>query len=479
MIFKSSHRTELSLDRDERSRFVSRLFKISGFALGFLGFASLGFTQEVPEEVKKLIDEAKSEAQSSADIAWMLASCALVLLMTPGLALFYGGMVRSKNILGTIMHSMFCMGLMSVVWVVVGYSIAFGDSKAGGLFGDPTQHFMLSGLELDKTGKWGNYPDIIFMLFQMMFAIITPALITGAFAERVKFRSFCVFSVLWGILIYAPLAHWVWGGGILSHGDEKSWLQEFTGQAAHDFAGGNVVHISSGFSALILVLLIGRRRGYPQTPMPPGNLVLTMLGAGLLWFGWFGFNGGSAFGSNGGAGLAFVNTHIAAAVAAVVWAIVEKIHHGKVSALGFASGLVAGLVCITPAAGFVNPTDAIWMGIIVAPICYAAVVIIKVKLGYDDSLDAFGIHGVGGMVGALLTGVFLVKSLSLGNGAYEGGMAQLWTQFVSVVVTVAFAVIGTIILVKLVDLTMGFRLSEDDEASGLDVAVHGEVGYNI
>ena len=447
-----------------------------GVLFGLSLMMSLG-AQEGAEPIKEAVEAAAPEDDKidPGHTAWMLASCALVLLMTPGLALFYGGMVRSKNVLGTIMHSMFCMGLMSVLWVVVGYSIAFGES-VNGLFGNPGTHFLLKDVAWDKGGKFGDYPDIVFMAFQMMFAIITPALITGAFAERVKFRSFIVFCSLWSLLIYAPLAHWVWGGGILAHG-EGTWLHSFTGNGAHDFAGGNVVHISSGFSALIVVLFIGRRRGYPDQAMAPNSLIWTMLGAGLLWFGWYGFNGGSALASNGVASLAFVNTHIAAAVAAVVWAIIEKFHHGKASALGFASGLVAGLVCITPAAGFVEPGSAILMGAIVAPVCYAAVVIAKVKLGYDDTLDAFGIHGIGGMVGALLTGVFLTEALSLGDT--QGGASQLWTQFVSVVVTVAFAAIGTAILVKLVDLTLGFRVSEEEESQGLDVAVHGETGYNL
>lgn len=411
------------------------------------------------------------------DTAFMIACTGLVLLMTPGLALFYGGMVRSKNILGTLMHSFFAMGIMTIVWVTVGYSIAFGPSQAGGLFGDPTAHFMLKGLSFMEPAEGESYPKIVFAAFQMMFAIITPALITGAFAERVKFRAYAVFIVLWGILIYAPLAHWVWGGGLLAP-EDGSWLANFAGVGAIDFAGGTVVHISSGVSALVFVLLIGKRRGYPDVPMPPNNLVLTMLGAGLLWFGWFGFNGGSQMASDGIAGLAVVVTHICAATGAVAWAVVEKLHRGKVSALGVASGLVAGLVCITPAAGFVTPGSALIMGVIVGVVCYAAVVVVKAKLGYDDSLDAFGIHGIGGTVGAILTGCFVVTELNWNSGVPAFG-EQLWSQVVATVVTFAFAGIGTAILVKLVDVTIGIRLPESAEEEGLDLSQHGEKGYNI
>jgi Amt family ammonium transporter len=412
--------------------------------------------------------------------AFMIACTGLVLLMTPGLALFYGGMVRSKNILGTLMHSFFAMGIMTIVWVVVGYSIAFGDDMAGGLFGDPTKYFLFKNVGWEEAPPvGGDYPHIVFAAFQMMFAIITPALITGAFAERVKFRAYAVFLVLWSVLIYSPLCHWVWGGGILAPaGDAPTWLSNFAGVGAIDFAGGTVVHISSGVSALVFVLMIGKRRGYPDQPMPPNNLVMTMLGAGLLWFGWFGFNGGSQMAADGQAGLAVVVTHICAATGAVTWAVVEKLHRGKVSALGVASGLVAGLVCITPAAGFVTPGSALIMGIIVGIVCYVAVVCVKAKLGYDDSLDAFGVHGIGGTVGALLTGCFVVTSLNWNEGIQAGGK-QLWAQAVATAVTWIFAGVGTAILVKLVDVTIGIRLPESAEEDGLDLSQHGEVGYNI
>jgi Amt family ammonium transporter len=400
--------------------------------------------------------------------AWMLASTALVLLMTPGLALFYGGMVRSKNVLGTMMHSVFCMGLVTVQWCVIGYSIAFAP-VGNGLFGG-LDHLFLRGVPHDKP--FGTYPipHLLHMAFQLMFAIITPALITGAFAERVKFGPFVVFTLLWTTLVYDPLAHWVWGGGILTNA-AGTWLHTTVGTGALDFAGGTVVHISSGVSALVFCLMIGKRRGYPGQPILPNNLVFTVLGAGLLWFGWFGFNGGSGLNSDGLATLAFTVTHICAASAAFSWAVVEWIHRGKASILGVATGLVAGLVCITPASGFVTPMPALIMGLIVSPVCYFFVAILKGKLGYDDSLDAFGVHGVGGTVGALLTGVFA----SVGG---TGGMTQLTAQAIAVVITIAYAAVVTGILVFIIDRTMGIRLSEDDELTGLDLTQHGEVGYN-
>jgi Amt family ammonium transporter len=415
--------------------------------------------------------------------AWMLVSTALVLLMTPGLALFYGGMVRQKNVLGTIMHSMFAMGLITILWVTVGYTIAFGDDTAGGLWGQFNFAF-LKGVDYDavKPGTTSPYPHIAFMAFQMMFAIITPALITGAFAERVKFRAYVVFMALWSLLVYCPLAHWVWGGGILS-GTDVSWAKKLFGVGAIDFAGGTVVHISSGVSALVFCLLIGKRKGYPATPMKPNNLVLTMAGAGILWFGWFGFNGGSELASDGTAALAFVVTHICAASAAFSWAVVERFHRGKASALGVASGLVAGLVCITPASGFVEPMPALIMGLIVSPICYFFVAVLKAKLGYDDSLDAFGIHGIGGTLGAMLTGVFANEGLARvlnGLKAEEPFVRsqQLGAQALATVVTWVFAAVMTLILVKVVDAVIGMRVTPEEEEEGLDLTQHGEVGYN-
>ena len=455
---------------------LCKVFKVAAPALLILAlFASLPLLgQETPAPEPAPVAEPEPNFDTG-HTAWMLISCALVLFMTPGLALFYGGMVRTKNILGTIMHSMFAMGIISVVWVIIGYSIAFGDDMWGGLIGNPFQYLCLDGITW-KTGD--SYPKYVDVAFQMMFAIITPALITGAFAERIKFRGYALFIVLWSIFVYSPLVHWVWGGGILAYTDEATttWIEGFTGQGALDFAGGNVVHLSSGISALIFVLMVGKRRGYPDRATPPNCLVWTMIGAGILWFGWFGFNGGSALASDGVAALAFLNTHICAAAAAITWSAVEKTHRGKASALGFASGVVAGLVCITPAAGFVEPASALVMGVIVGVLCYIFVTVLKGKLGYDDSLDAFGIHGVGGACGGLLTGIFVVEGLSWTG---KTGATQLWTQFVSIVITAVFAAVATAILVKVVDVTVGLRVTEDEEQEGLDLTQHGEVGYNF
>ena len=411
--------------------------------------------------------------------AWMLASSALVLFMTPGLALFYGGMVRSKNVLGTMMHSVFCMSLVTVQWVLFGYSIAFGDPQAGGLFGDVAQFAFLRNVPHDKVFQSYPIPHIVHMVFQMMFAIITPALITGAFAERVKFGPFALFILLWSTFVYDPIAHWVWGNGLLCNtpaGTPDSWLKRTVGTGAFDFAGGTVVHISSGISALIFCLLIGKRRGYPAQPILPNNLVLTVLGAGILWFGWFGFNGGSGLDSGALAASAFTVTHICAASAALSWALVEWLHRGKASILGVATGLVAGLVCITPASGFVTSMPALIMGLIVSPVCYFFVAFVKAKLGYDDSLDAFGVHGVGGSVGALLTGLFCSEVL---DKSYKAGATQLTAQAIAVGVTIGYAAVATCILVLLIDKTIGLRCTEDDEVSGLDLSQHGEVGYNL
>jgi Amt family ammonium transporter len=420
------------------------------------------------QEAQESVPEA---AIDSGATAWMLASCALVLLMTPGLALFYGGMVRSKNVLGTMMHSIFCMALVTVQWVVIGYSLAFGATSWGGLIGG-LDHLFLKDVPHDKVFPGTGIPHLVHMSFQLMFAIITPALISGAFAERIKFGAFALFTLLWTTLVYDPLAHWVWGGGILSEG---GWLGQQVGVGALDFAGGTVVHISSGVSALVFALLIGRRRGYPKEPILPNNLVITVLGAGILWFGWFGFNGGSGLGSDGLAGLAFTVTHICAAAAAFSWAVVEWLHRGKASVLGVATGLVAGLVCITPAAGFVMPMAALIMGLIVAPICYLFVAILKVKLGYDDSLDVFGVHGIGGTVGALFTGVFF--SPLLVEDATTG--AQISAQAIATVVSWVYAAVVTAVLVLLIDKTIGIRVRDDEETAGLDLSQHGEVGYNL
>jgi Amt family ammonium transporter len=426
-----------------------------------------------PEEGSEDYAEAEAPAElSGSKVAWMLTSSALVLMMTaPGLALFYGGLVRKKNILGVMMQCFFLMGLMTVVWGIVGYSLAFGGTNP--YFGN-LDHVLMNGIVADgvmSDAEWAN--NSIFFVFQGMFFIITPALICGAFAERMKFSTMCVFSVLWGLLVYCPICHWVWG--------DAGWLCEWNADALYpalDFAGGTVVHISSGVSALLCALLIGKRIGYPQEPMPPHNLTYTCIGAALLWVGWFGFNAGSAVDASAAAVNAFVATHMCAAAGVLGWSAVEWIKHEKPSILGACSGAVAGLVCITPASGSCNAVSALLMGIIAGVVCYFACAKLKQKFGYDDSLDAFGIHGVGGTVGALLTGVFASKHLSSAHYGWIDGMKeQMVPQIVSIVATAVFALIGTFIILKVLDAVMGLRVSQDDEVIGLDVSQHGEEGY--
>ncbi|MBI3992938.1 MAG: ammonium transporter [Candidatus Lambdaproteobacteria bacterium] len=402
------------------------------------------------------------DAIDKADTAWMLISSALVLLMVPGLALFYGGMVRSKNVLSSIMHSLIAMGLITMQWVIVGYSLAFGGDHWGVIGG--LEHVLLNGVGMEPIG---TIPALVFMIFQGMFAIITPALISGAVAERMKFSTYCVFILAWATLVYDPIAHWVWASG--------GWL---FAMGALDFAGGTVVHLNSGISALVLALVIGARMGYKVQPMRPNNLVFTMLGAGLLWFGWFGFNAGSALSSGALAAQAFVTTHIAASAAAVAWTAAEWWFSRRPSMLGTASGLVAGLVVITPAAGFVSPAGAMLMGVIGGVVCYLAV-LAKHPLGYDDSLDAFGIHGVGGMLGALLTGVFATTMFNPQGtpGLLEGNLAVMVPQILGVVSTLVYAGVMTWIIVKVLEKTMGLRVTEDQEREGLDINQHGEQGY--
>ncbi len=401
------------------------------------------------------------EAINQADTAWLMVSCALVMLMTPGLALFYGGMVGSRNVLSSFMHSFIALGVITLQWVVIGYSLAFGSDVWGGFLGG-TEYAFLRGVGLEPQ-EGSTIPHILFMAFQMMFAIITPALISGAVAERMKFSAYLVFILCWATLVYDPICHWVWG--------PDGWLGA---RGALDFAGGTVVHLSSGAAALVCALVIGRR----SRPGPPHNLTLTLLGAGLLWFGWFGFNAGSALASNDNAALALVNTHVAAGGAAFSWAIVEWLKQGKPTALGVASGLVAGLVCITPAAGFVSPMSAVLMGLVAGPVCYGAV-ILKGKLGYDDALDAFGIHGVGGALGAILTGVFASAAWG-GTDGLIGGNSELFVEnIIGVVAAAAYSVVVTIVLLKLIDATIGLRVSGDEESEGLDTNLHGEEGYHM
>jgi Amt family ammonium transporter len=401
------------------------------------------------------------EALNQADTAWLMVSCALVMLMTPGLALFYGGMVGSKNVLSSFMHSFIALGIITLQWVVIGYSLAFGSDVGGGFIGG-TEFAFLNGVGLEPQ-EGSTIPHLLFMAFQMMFAIITPALISGAIAERMKFSAYLVFILLWATLVYDPICHWVWG--------PDGWLGV---RGALDFAGGTVVHLSSGAAALVCAMVLGRRK----RPGPPHNLTLTLLGAGMLWFGWFGFNAGSALAANDNAALALVNTHVAAGAAAFAWAVAEWIKQGKPTALGVASGLVAGLVVITPAAGFVGPMSAVFMGLIAGPICYGAVML-KSKLGYDDALDAFGIHGVGGALGAVLTGVFAAAVWG-GTDGLIGGNSELFIEnIIGVIAAAAYSAVVTIVLLKVIDATIGLRVSNDEESEGLDTNLHGEEGYHM
>jgi Amt family ammonium transporter len=404
----------------------------------------------------------------SGDTAWVLVSAALVMLMTPGLAFFYGGLVRRKNMLSVLMQCLMILCLISLQWVAFGYSLSFGPGSGmiGGL-----KWLFLHGVGLEPNADYaGTIPHEVFMMFQMMFAVITPALIIGAFAERMKFSALCVFMLLWATLVYDPVAHWVWGtGGFL-----RQW-------GALDFAGGTVVHINAGMTALASALVLGRRQGYPDGISPPHNLPFAVLGAALLWFGWFGFNAGSALGANGLAGSAFTVTHIAAAAAGVTWALLDWMKHKKPTTLGMITGAVAGLVAITPASGFVTPAGAIAIGIGAGLIPWLAVTYIKGSLGYDDSLDAFGVHGIGGMWGAIATGLFATKSVNPAgaNGLLYGNPMLLWIQIKAVLITVVFSFVVGFVLLKLVDAFMGLRVSEHEERVGLDLTLHREAAYTV
>ena len=401
------------------------------------------------------------------DTAWVLTSTALVLAMTmPGLALFYGGLVRSKNILGTIIQSVVILCLVSLLWILVGYSLAFGPDK-GGLIGG-LEWVGLNGVGSEPHPTYGpTIPHQVFMLFQLMFAAITPALITGAFAERMRFSSLLLFATLWSLLIYSPVAHWIWGGG---------WLGKM---GALDFAGGAVVHISSGVSALVCAVVMGKRKGHGADYMAPHNLPFTLLGTGLLWFGWFGFNAGSALGANGVAGGAFLATHAAASTGALVWMGVEWVHRGRPTVLGVASGAVAGLATVTPASGFVGPFSAIIIGGFAGILCYFAVVW-KGRMGYDDSLDVVGIHGVGGVFGILATGLFASKAINAagGDGLFFGNAGQLGIQAIMVCAVALFSLVGTWIILKVVNAVVGLRVSPEDESTGLDLSQHNERAYS-
>ena len=391
------------------------------------------------------------------DTAWILVSTALVLLMTiPGLALFYGGMVRKKNVLGTMAHSFVAAAIVSITWVVIGYTLAFGEGNA---FIGNLDKVMLSGITTDALT--GTIPEILFVIFQMTFAIITVAIITGSIAERMKFSAFVAFITIWSIVVYAPITHWVWGGG---------WLGN---DGALDFAGGTVVHINSGVAGLVAAYMLGKRMGLGRESMAPHNLALTVIGASLIWVGWFGFNGGSALGANGSAGYALVVTQVAAAAAAIAWLITEKVVRGKASVLGGASGAVAGLVVITPAAGFVTVGGAMAMGLIGGVVCFWGITALKRALKADDSLDAFGLHGVGGIVGAILTAVFASEFI-MGDKVPANMMHQLWVQIEGVLATIAYSAVLTFIILKLIDLVIGIRVEADDERMGLDLSQHGE-----
>jgi|SRR5215469_6728363 len=428
------------------------------------------------------LEQAVQNAQMSGDNAWMLTSAALVLLMTgPGLALFYGGLVRRKNILGTMMQSFAMMGLVTILWAIIGYSLAFGHGNAiiGGF-----EHIFLRGVGLAPDPDYAKtIPAQTYMIYQLMFAIITPALITGAFAERMKFSAMALFLSLWSLFVYSPMAHMVWGvGGLLNA--PGGVLPSF------DFAGGTVVHVTSGVSALVCALYLGKRLGYPRTAMPPHSMVLSFIGACLLWVGWFGFNAGSALSAGTLATSAFVNTHFATAAAALGWTIAEWIHNGKPTALGAISGAVAGLVAITPASGFVQPMSALLIGLLAGFFCFFMVFMVKARFGYDDSLDAFGVHGAGGTLGALLTGIFASSAINavygadasgkpLPTGIIDGHWMQIVFQIADVAIAWTISAIGTLVLLFVVDKIVGLRLSPEDETAGLDLSQHGEEGYDF
>jgi Amt family ammonium transporter len=434
--------------------------------------AGTAFAEETGAPIQ-LAQAAPAPAEAPAkidtgDTAWVLASSALVLLMTPGLALFYGGMVRRKNVLGTMMHSFVAMGIITIQWVLFGYSLSFGPDI--GHFIGNLDWVGLKSVGFEPNADYGpTVPHQAYMVFQMMFAIITPALISGAIAERFKFSTYVVFMTLWAFLVYDPLAHWVWGTG--------GWLKEM---GCLDFAGGLVVHTSSGVSALACALALGRRKGYQVEIMAPHNLPITVLGACLLWFGWFGFNAGSAVASGALATSAFVVTQIATGTAAMSWMFAEWIYKGKPTALGAASGAVAGLVAITPASGFIGPLPALLLGIFAGVVCYAAVCI-KPKFGYDDSLDVVGVHAIGGSLGALFTGFFASKLINAagGDGLFFGNPGQVGTQALSVVAAWVYSFAVSFIILKILDATMGLRVSEEDESTGLDLTQHGEAGYTF
>ena len=461
-----------------------RCLLLATFVTGHLLVPSVAWSQDEGtdgQSTEVVAEEATEPAEMvPADNAWMLTSAALVLMMTaPGLAMFYGGLVRKKNVLSVLMQCIFLMGMMSVLWALCGYSLAFGGD--GKYIGDG-EYLLLRNVEAIWTDAGPDYPiegtipRLTHMIFQGMFFVITPALICGAFAERMKFSAMAVFCAVWGLVVYCPLCHMVWDGGWLAFGGENSLAG-----GALDFAGGTVVHISSGASALICALVLGRRLGYQSDPMPPHNLTYTVFGTALLWVGWFGFNAGSALEASNLAASAFVVTHLSAAAGAIAWPVVEWIQRGKPTVLGACSGAVAGLVCITPASGHVGPMSAIIMGLAAGVVCYIACTSLKNSLGYDDSLDAFGVHGIGGTLGAVLTGVFATRAVNdAADGAplglIEGGSIMLG-QVMAVVVTYVIAIVVSFILLKVIDAVIGLRAPQEEEVRGLDLTQHGEEGY--
>lgn len=433
--------------------------------------------QDIPARLNALEAAAKS-AQSAGDNAWMLVSAALVLMMTgPGLALFYGGLVRRKNVLSTMMHSFVMMGLITLIWAIAGYSLVFAE---GNPFIGGFKYLFLNGVGKEPNADYaGTIPQGTFMIYQLMFAVITPALISGAYAERMKFSAMSLFTTLWVFVVYFPMAHMVWGKGGLLNAYLGGSIRTF------DFAGGTVVHITSGVSALVCALYLGKRSGYPQEPMKPHSLVLSVIGACLLWVGWFGFNAGSALSASGLATSAFVATHFAAATAALSWMAAEWLHSGKPSMLGGISGAVAGLVAITPASGFVKPMPALLIGALAGVFCFWMVTAVKRRFGYDDTLDAFGVHGAGGTLGAILTGVFATNLINdtpidgkvVPLGLVDGNPGQILNQAAGVAIAIGLAVVGTFIILKVCDAVIGVRVDRDEEEQGLDLSQHGEEGY--
>jgi Amt family ammonium transporter len=445
---------------------LAKYLSSAALALAVLLIAKLdpALAQEAAEAAAPAAEAAKP-AIDSGDTAWMMASTALVLMMTiPGLALFYGGMVRKKNVLSIVMQCFAITCIVTVVWMVLGYSLAFTDGGAMQTYLGGMSQFMLQGMTLDSTNALAaTIPESVFMTFQMTFAIITPALIVGAFADRMKFSALILFITLWVLVVYAPIAHWVWGGGFLG------------GAGVLDFAGGTVVHINAGIAGLVTAIYLGKRTGYGSENMAPHNLVYSLTGAALLWVGWFGFNAGSAVAANGRAGMAMAVTQIAAATAALAWMFAEWVVHKKPSVLGIISGAIAGLVAITPASGFVGPVGALWIGAAAGVGCFFAATTIKRAIGYDDSLDVFGVHCIGGIIGAILTGVFAVEAIGGFKGALEGNVGQVWTQIEGIAATLVWSALATFVILVVVNILTGVRVSQAVEVEGLDINLHGEV----